>query len=129
MLKTNVLWPASRRFKSRTEWEPIGFFSEALCNSTQFDIKLGFFSSSAINILSDGFATFLYNGGRMRMVINDVLSVEDQQAFMVGETDVMIPYFDLQNIQEIKRTLSERDKHFFECLSWMIRNNRIEIKD
>ena len=82
MLKTNVLWPASRRFKSRTEWEPIGFFSEALCNSTQFDIKLGFFSSSAINILSDGFATFLYNGGRMRMVINDVLSVEDQQAFM-----------------------------------------------
>ena len=128
MLKTNVLWPASRRFKSRTEWEPIGFFSEALCNSTQFDIKLGFFSSSAINILSDGFATFLYNGGRMRMVINDVLSVEDQQAFMVGETDVMIPYFDLQNIQEIKRTLSERDKHFFECLSWLVRNERLEIK-
>lgn len=128
MLKTNVLWPASRRFKSRTEWEPIGFFSEALCNSTQFDIKLGFFSSSAINILSDGFATFLYNGGRMRMVINDVLSVEDLQAFMVGETDVMIPYFDLQNIQEIKRTLSERDKHFFECLSWLVRNERLEIK-
>ena len=128
MLKTNVLWPASRRFKSRTEWEPIGFFSEALCNSTQFDIKLGFFSSSAINILSDGFATFLYNGGRMRMVINDVLSVEDQQAFMVGETDVMIPYFDLQNIQEIKRTLSERDKHFFECLSWLVRNERLDIK-
>ena len=128
MLKTNVLWPASRRFKSRTEWEPIGFFSEALCNSTQFDIKLGFFSSSAINILSDGFATFLYNGGRMRMVINDVLSVEDQQAFMVSETDVMIPYFDLQNIQEIKRTLSERDKHFFECLSWLVRNERLEIK-
>lgn len=128
MLKTNVIWPASRRFKSRTEWEPIGFFSEALCNSTQFDIKLGFFSSSAINILSDGFATFLYNGGRMRMVINDVLSVEDQQAFMVGETDVMIPYFDLQNIQEIKRTLSERDKHFFECLSWLVRNERLEIK-
>ena len=128
MLKTNVLWPASRRFKSRTEWEPIGFFSEALCNSTQFDIKLGFFSSSAINILSDGFATFLYNGGRMRMVINDVLSVEDQQAFLVGETDVMIPYFDLQNIQEIKRTLSERDKHFFECLSWLVRNERLEIK-
>ena len=128
MLKTNVLWPASRRFKSRTEWEPIGFFSEALCNSTQFDIKLGFFSSSAINILSDGFATFLYNGGRMRMVINDVLSVEDQQAFMVGEKDVMIPYFDLQNIQEIKRTLSERDKHFFECLSWLVRNERLDIK-
>lgn len=43
MLKANVLWPGSRRYKSRTEWEPIGFFSEALCYATQFDIKLGFF--------------------------------------------------------------------------------------
>ena len=128
MLKNNVLWPASRRFKSRSEWEPIGFFSEALCNSTQFDIKLGFFSSSAINILSDGFATFLYNGGRMRMVINDVLSIEDQQAFLAGETDVMVPFFDLKDLAKVKRTLSERDKHFFECLTWLIKNNRLEIK-
>lgn len=128
MLKNNVLWPASRRFKSRTEWEPIGFFSEALCNATQFDIKLGFFSSSAINILSDGFATFLYNGGKMRMVINDILSIEDKQAFIVGEADTMVPFFDLQNLAEVKRTLSERDKHFFECLAWLIRNERLEIK-
>ena len=34
MLKNNVLWPKSRRFKSKTEWEPAGFFSEALCNAT-----------------------------------------------------------------------------------------------
>ena len=128
MLKNNVLWPASRRFKSRSEWEPIGFFSEALCNATQFDIKLGFFSSSAINILSDGFATFLYNGGKMRMVINDVLSINDHQAIMAGETDVMVPFFDLQNLEEVKRTLSERDKHFFECLVWLIKNERLEIK-
>lgn len=128
MLKNNVLWPTSRRFKSRTEWEPIGFFSEALCNATEFDIKLGFFSSSAINVLSDGFATFLYNGGRMRMVINDVLSIEDQQAMMVSEDDIPLPYFDLHNLQEVKRTLSERDQHFFECLSWLIKNNRLEIK-
>ena len=128
MLKNNVLWPASRRFKSRTEWEPIGFFSEALCNATEFDIKLGFFSSSAINVLCDGFATFLYNGGRMRMVINDVLSIEDQQAMMVSDDSVSLPYFDLHNLQEVKRTLSERNQHFFECLSWLIKNNRLEIK-
>lgn len=128
MLKNNVLWPTSRRFKSRTEWEPIGFFSEALCNATQFDIKLGFFSSSAINILSDGFAAFLYNGGKMRMVINDVLSIDDQQAIMAGESDIMLPYFNLQNLQEVKNILSERDEHFFECLAWLIKNERLEIK-
>ena len=107
MLKTNVLWPLSRRFKSRTEWEPIGFFSEALCNATQFDLKLGFFSSSAINILSDSFATFLYNGGRMRLVINDILSEEDKDAMIIAESDLSVPFFDLQNIEEVKNTLSE----------------------
>ncbi|KAA4746868.1 DNA repair helicase, partial [Bacteroides fragilis] len=85
MLKSDVIWPNSRRFKSRTEWEPLGFFSEALCNSTQFDLKLGFFSSSAINVLADGFATFLYNGGKMRMIINDILSTEDKRAIIVAD--------------------------------------------
>ena len=127
MLK-EVTFPAHRHFKSRTEWEPIGFFSEALCNATQFDIKLGFFSSSAINVLSDGFATFLYNGGRMRMVINDILSINDRNAIMAGEEDVLVPFFDLKNIEEMKQILSERDKHFFECLAWLIRNERLEIK-
>jgi len=128
MLKTNVLWPASRRFKSRTEWEPIGFFSEALCNATQFDLKLGFFSSSAINILSDGFATFLYNGGRMRMVINDILQTEDREAMIVAESDLSVPYFDVRDIGNVVNVLSRRDRHFFECLSWLIRNERLEIK-
>ena len=127
MLK-DVVFPPHRRYKSRTEWEPIGFFSEALCNATQFDIKLGFFSSTAINILADSFAAFLYNGGRMRMVINDILSMDDKLAIMAGESDVTIPYFDLQNLQEVKNTLSERDKHFFECLAWLIRNERLELK-
>lgn len=128
MLKTDVIWPNSRRFMSRTEWEPLGFFSEALCNATTFDIKLGFFSSSAINVLADGFAAFLYGGGRMRMIINDVLSEEDRNAIVVGESGITTPYFDLNAIDCISYTLSKRDKHFFECLSWLIWNQRIEIK-
>lgn len=129
MLKSDVLWPVSRRFKSKSEWEPVGFFSEALCNSTQFDIKLGFFSSSAINVLSDGFAAFLYNGGRMRMIINDILSSEDKNALLNAYTNnSIIPAFNLNDLKTIKDTLSDRDIHFFECLSWLIRNDRLDIK-
>lgn len=128
MLKSNVQWPESRRFKSHSEWEPAGFFSEGLCNATVFDLKLGFFSSSAINVLCDGFACFLYNGGRMRLVINDILSKEDKAAMSAGASDVVLPAFDLSDIASVKHTLSERDRHFFECLAWLIRNNRIEIK-
>lgn len=120
--------PLHRRFKSGSEWEPIGFFSDSLCEAKTFDLMLGFFSSSAINILSDGFATFLYHGGQMRMIINDILSEDDKKAIMVGEESVELPYFDLHNIEKIQKTLSDRDKHFFECLSFLIRNNRIDIK-
>lgn len=127
MLK-DVVFPPHRRFKSRTEWEPIGFFSDCLCNSTQFDLMLGFFSSSAINVLADGFASFLYNGGRMNLIVNDILTEQDKNAIANGEHDTPIPFFDISNIEKLKKTLSERDIHFFNCLAWLIRNNRLEIK-
>lgn len=128
MLKSNIVWPNSRRFKSRTEWEPIGFFSEALCNASQFDLYLGFFSSSAINVLADSFASFIYRGGKMRMIINDILSADDKQVMMMSQSESAIPYFDLSNLESLSQTLSNRDKHFFECLAWLIRNERIDIK-
>lgn len=118
-----------RRYVSRTKWEPVGFFSECLCNATSFNLKLGFFSSSAINLLSDGFAEFLYNGGRMRMVINDILSPEDKEAVKNGlSTSPFVPALDLNNLESIKEALDERGIHFFECLSWLIRQGRIGIK-
>ena len=127
MLK-EVQFPPHRRFKSGTEWEPIGFFSDCLCNSSQFDLMLGFFSSSAINILADGFASFLYNGGRMNLIINDILTEQDKIAIARGELDTPIPFFDIADIEKLKNILSERDRHFFECLTWLIRNNRLDIK-
>ena len=129
MLKTDIIWPNHRRYKSRTEWEPVGFFSDCLCNATRFDLMLGFFSSSAISILANGFATFLYNGGKMRLIINDILTENDKNAIAKGvDPNADLPYFDLSDIENIYETLSERDKHFFDCISWLIRNNRIEIK-
>lgn len=129
MLKTEIIWPNHRRYKSRTEWEPVGFFSDCLCNATRFDLMLGFFSSSAISILANGFATFLYNGGKMRLIINDILTENDKNAIAKGiNYEMSLPYFDLSDIENIYETLSERDKHFFDCISWLIRNNRIEIK-
>lgn len=128
MLKTDIIWPTSCRFRSQSEWEPVGFFSECLCNATTFDLMLGFFSSSAINVLSDGFAAFLYSGGKMRLIINDLLSEEDKSAIQKGKGNTLLPTFDLNNIVALKNTLSERDVHFFECIAWLIRNDRIEIR-
>lgn len=129
MLKGDIIWPQSRRYKTQTPWEPVGFFSECLCNATRFDLMLGFFSSSAISILADGFATFLHNGGKMRLIINDILTDADKEAIKKGEDDSLLEgLFDLTDLEALRDTLSERDRHFFECLSWLIRNNKIDIK-
>ena len=128
MLKTDIDWPASFRYKSNSEREPIGFFSDALCNSNTFDIMLGFFSSAAINVLAYGFASFIYNGGKMRMIINDILSSDDISVISMANDGSNLPYFDLRDLDQLSTTLNKRDRHFFDCLAWMIRNDRIEIK-
>ena len=128
MLKNDVIWPDHRQFDSKTEWEPIGFFSECLCNATSFDLMLGFFSSSAIEVLADGFAMFLYHGGKMRLIINDVLTQEDQDFIVKGTERSVLDYFEIDNLEKMKETLSTRNKHFFDCLSYLIQENRLEVK-
>lgn len=124
----DIHWPSHRQFKSKTENEPLDFFSECLCNSIRFDLMLGYFSSTAIQILSDGFASFLYNSGNMRLIINNVLSEQDKEAIVAGLDGEFDEPFDLTDIEALRRTLSDEDKHFFECLAWLIANKRIDIK-
>jgi len=128
MLKSDIQWAPHRQYDSATEWEPIDFFSECLCNSKRFDLKLGFFSSSAIRTLSDGFALFLYNGGTMRLIINNILSEQDKNAIITGTKENPTNVFDLSDIVALKDTLSENDKHFFDCIAWLISEKKIEIK-
>lgn len=128
MLKNKVDWPADRIYKSKTEWEPIAFFTDSLCNSKTFDLELGFFSSSAINVLSEGFALFIYNGGKMRMVINNILLEDDKQLVMESGNESSAEPFDLTNLKMLKETFSKRDKHFFDCLSYLISKDRLELK-
>ena len=63
----------------------------------------------------------------MRLVINDILTEQDKAAFANGTQD-NLPFFDLSDLEKLKSTLSERDTHFFECLSWLIKNDRLEVK-
>lgn len=64
----------------------------------------------------------------MRLIINDILTESDKEAIEKGKGQSMIEAFDLDNIEALRDTLSDRDKHFFNCLAWLIRNERIEIR-
>jgi superfamily II DNA or RNA helicase len=128
MLK-NVNWAEDRDYKTGSEDEPLQFYLDALCNSKSFDLLLGYFSSSALNVLSLGFANFIHSGGKMRAVINNVLSDEDKKAIEKGQNkDGISTIYNFNNIKELKASLDEYSKHFFECFAWLIANDRIEIQ-
>jgi superfamily II DNA or RNA helicase len=124
-----VNWSEDRSYRTGSESEPVQFYMDSLCNSEKFDLLLGYFSSAAINVLSLGFASFLYNGGTMRMVVNNILSQEDKNAIKAGqEGDVVNNAFDLSDTKQMKRTLDDYGKHFFECLAWLVAEEKIQIK-
>jgi superfamily II DNA or RNA helicase len=129
MLK-NVDWAEDRDYKTGSEDEPLQFYLDGLTNSIEFNMLLGYFSSSAINLLSVGFATFISKGGKMRMVINHLLSSKDKEAInKVEESNTNdLKVFDLTDSSILHRYLDEYDIHFFECLTYLISQKRIEIK-
>lgn len=128
MLK-NVDWAEKRTYKSYGDNQPIEFFFDGLCYSIGFDLLLGYFSSSAISLLALGFATFLYNGGEARFVVNNILSEDDQKAIIEGETGLVIEgLIDVNDIRSTSEKLDKYGAHFFKCLSWMIANNKLQLK-
>ncbi len=125
---TDFQLPADRHYENKTPFEPMEFYLNALCNSTRWDLLLGYFSSAAINVLSLGFATFIHNGGILRLVINNVLSQEDKNVIEQGSNGTLDLPFDISDIVKLKESLDQYDRHFFECLAWLISHDRIQIK-
>lgn len=122
-------WSLDRDYKTGSENEPLQFYLDGLANSNEFSLLLGYFSSSAINLLSVGFATFISKGGKMKMVINHLLSAKDKEAISrVEDNPNEIRVFDLTDIVSLGKVLDEYDTHFFECLAYLISEKRIEIK-
>lgn len=63
------------------------------------------------------------------MIINDILSTDDEAAIKKGlSADNIVDAFDLNDVEGMKEVLNERGRHFFDCLSWLIQQRRIEIK-
>lgn len=124
-----VEWANDGTYRPGDVNSPEKFFNDCLVNSKEFDLQLGYFSSATISVLADGFASFISNGGKMRLVINQIVSEEDKGAIQKGITGKgIIECFDLTNFNELRNTFDEYQKQFFECLAFLIYNKRIEIR-
>lgn len=123
-----VDWAEDGTYRPGEPNSPEKFFNDCLVNSKEFDLQLGYFSSATISVLADGFASFISNGGRMRLVINNIVSGEDKDAISKGVYGGVIDCFDLTDFEELRKTFDEYQQQFFECLAFLIYNKRIEIK-
>ena len=90
-----VDWAEDGTYRPGEFNSPEKFFNDCLENSKEFDLQLGYFSSATISVLADGFASFISNGGRMRLVINHIVSKEDKEAIK------SLPNFDAEIFKEI----------------------------
>nr|WP_321411415.1 DEAD/DEAH box helicase family protein [uncultured Carboxylicivirga sp.] len=123
-LKT-IKYPKSLEYISGTYYEPILFFLDAFSESKHFDLLLGYFSSTALNVLSFGITKFLANEGKMRIVINNVLSPEDKEVLLTSDKNFTNEAEFSFNY--ILKLLEAPGKHTLECFAWLLKNNRIEI--
>ena len=123
-----VDWAEDGTYRPGEFNSPEKFFNDCLENSKEFDLQLGYFSSATISVLADGFATFISNGGRMRLVINHIVSDEDKEAISKGLHGGIIDCFDLTNFETLRQTFDEYQQQFFECLAFLIYDKRIDIR-
>ena len=123
-----VEWADDGTYRPGEYNSPEKFFNDCLENSKEFDLQLGYFSSATISVLADGFASFISNGGRMRLVINHIVSEEDKEAICKGVYGGIIDCFDLTNFETLRQTFDEYQQQFFDCLAFLIYDKRIDIR-
>ena len=128
LMLIDVDWAEDGTYRPDEYYSPERFFNDCLENSNEFDLQLGYFSSATISVLADGFATFISKGGRMRLVINHIVSDNDKTAIRKGVQGGAIDCFDLSDFDQLRKTFDEYLQQFFECLAFLINNKRIDIR-
>ena len=113
-----IVWPNSGVYRSGAEKEAVDFYIDAFQQSNRLDLLLGYFSTTAIKLLSVGIASFIAKGGSMRIVINHVLTQKDKD--LISGDVYSAKQIDLTDVSKLSSALSSYDSHFYECLAYLI---------
>ncbi|NJB35325.1 DEAD/DEAH box helicase family protein [Croceivirga sp. JEA036] len=127
--RNTVQFPRTYKYSSDSEHIPLKFYEEAFPIAQTIDLLLGYFSSNAIKVLSHSFAEFIYNGGVMRLVTNHIYNELDFQNLInniaISNEDKVLDIFG--DLAQLESNLSPEGKHFFDCLKYLLSNNRLVI--
>lgn len=129
----NITCPKTLEYTSDGDYLPIEFFMLAIPLCKRIDLKPGCFSSNAIRTLAYGFAQFIYNGVHLRIITNHFLSYKDKMLLAnENETAHIVEEKEIKNIVEndiegLADILKMGDQHLFNCLKFLLKNNRLEL--
>ena len=95
--------------------------------ASNVDCMVGFFSSEALVSLAPGLASFInHSDGRFRLIMSPVLHSEDWKAIEAGTKPLESVVDGL--LSDLMVTTDSIQRHTLECLTWLIRQGRIEIR-
>jgi superfamily II DNA or RNA helicase len=129
----NIDFPVTLKISSTGEMIPLQFFGEVIPVSKKIQFKLGYFSSNSISTLSYGFAQFIYNGGNIDFLINHFVTENDFK--LLNDNLVLDHGFYnsiesniISDLEKLNDVLTKKQvNHFYNCLRYLIDNNRISI--
>lgn len=96
-------------------------------SATKVDCMMGFFSSEILVSLAPGLATFINcSDESLRLIISPILRSEDREAIEEGiTTPEEIANEALEDFVVTENAIAQ---HTLKCLSWLLRQGRVEIK-
>jgi superfamily II DNA or RNA helicase len=105
------------------------FFIPALKQAYTYDRAVSYFSSKALIEAAEGLSIFVKNKGKIRLIINTFINIDDYDALNIdSKKDEIIKKYGL-NIQDAYEKFNDDLSAFrIECLSWLVANGQLEIK-
>jgi len=126
----DIEYPFDYQYSSSKEnFKPLRFYIDHLPRATSIDIFLGYFSTSSLQLLSVEFAQFIADGGVVRIIMNHFLSPQDKDLFLDAKDELNFVLFEeaSSNAQLFRKIITEGGSHFFNCLKYLIKIERIQI--
>ena len=107
-----------------------GFFEPVLANSVSYDRTTFTFNAGALSVAAAGLAGFIRNGGRMRLICHHEMDKSVVQAILDGQRTAENAVLESIRPGELTDVDPEdlAQKHHLELLTWLVRENRAEIR-
>ena len=103
------------------------FYIPCFKNSLRYARAVGFFTSEILAVISKGLNEFLLNNGTMKLICSPKFNENDIKAIEKGyeEKHKLIQEALIREISQIPDNILNDSLN---CLSWLIANNRLDIK-